>query len=94
MKSRHGLMTPKQWVHRLVALEVAWCLLLAACAVVGRLINFQFWPALMGWVLIGLVLMIPDSFGAPLPSGETVDVIGALRMLWWAALWPMRLFNK
>lgn len=94
MKSRHGLLTAKQWVNRLVALEVAWCLLLAACSVVGRLIDFQFWPALMGWVLIGLVLMIANSFGAPLPSGETVDVIGALRMLWWAALWPMRVFTK
>ena len=87
-------MTPKQWVHRMVALEVAWCLLLASCAVMGRLLEFQFWPAVMAWLLIGLVLMLPNSYGAPFPSGDNVDVVGALRMLWWSALWPSRLFKK
>lgn len=87
-------MTPKEWVHRLVALQVAWCLVLAVCAVVGQLLDFRFWPAIMGWLLIGLVLMIPSSLGTPLPSGEHVDVVGALRMLWWSALWPLRIFNK
>lgn len=77
-----------------MALEVAWCLLLAVCAVIGRILGIQFWPETVAWLLIGLVLMIPDSKGAPIPSGEAVDLIGALKMLWWAALWPTRLFKK
>lgn len=48
----------------------------------------------MVWVLIGLAMMLRSSFDAPIPSGESVDVIGALRMLCWSALWPMRIFNK
>jgi hypothetical protein len=87
-------MTFRQWVHRLVALGVAWCFVLAVCAVLGDTFDLRFWPAVMGWVVIGLALMVRNSFAAPIPCGEYVDVVGALRMLWWAALWPMRLFKR
>ena len=87
-------MTWRQWIHKLVALMVAWNLVLAVCAVVGRVLDFRIWPEIMAWVLIGLVLMLRNSLGAPVPSGETVDVFGALRMLWWSALWPTRVFHK
>jgi len=87
-------MTLEEWGLRVVALMVAWNLVVAVCAVVGRIVGFRFWPEIMVWVLVGLVLMLRNSFDAPIPSGETVDVIGALRMLGWSALWPMRIFNK
>jgi hypothetical protein len=87
-------MTPKEWCFRAVALLVAWNLAMALCAMVGHAIDFQFWPAVTGWVLAGLILMLRDSVDAPIPAGTYVDVVGALRMLWWAAQWPMRLFKR
>lgn len=78
----------------MVALLVAWNHVLAVCAVVGRMLDLRFWPEIMGWVLAGLVLMLGNSFGAPIPSGENVDVVGALRMLWWSTLWPTSVFQR
>ena len=86
-------MTPQEWSCRAVALLVAWNLVLALCALAGHALDFQFWPAVMGWVLVGLMLMLRNSVEAPIPAGTYVDVAGALRMLWWAARWPMRLFK-
>lgn len=81
----------KECCHRAVALLVAWSLILAVSAMVGRILDFQFWPALMVWVLVGLILMLHKAAGAPLPAGTNVDVVGAIHMLWWAARWPTRL---
>ena len=87
-------MKPREWILRVIALLVAWDVVLAACAIAGRLLGYRIWPEVMTWVLIGLVLMLRNSVDAPIPAGTDVDVVGAFQMPWWAARWPTRLVKK
>ena len=65
-------MTPHEWSCRAVASLVAWSVVLALFAMAGHALDFQFWSAVMGWGLVGLVLMSGDSTEAPLPAGTHV----------------------
>jgi hypothetical protein len=93
------------WIHGVFAghsqpttgnliLSVAWNLAMALCAPAGQALDFQFWPAVMVWVVLGLMSMLRDPVDAPVPAGTYADVVGAVRMPWWAVRWPMRLRKR
>jgi hypothetical protein len=67
---------------------------MALCALAGHALDFQFWPAGMVWVVLGLISMLRDPVDAPVLDGTYVDVVGALRMQWWAVGWPMRVSER
>ena len=81
------------FLTRFVALLVAWSLVLVLAAIVDWVAKIRIWPFVVAWIVVGLVVMLWKPRHHPLPDGRFVDVRGALRMLWWAAGWPLRILN-
>lgn len=84
----------RSWVTRTVAMLVAWNLVLALAAIAGTLLGVRLWPVVIVWLWFGLLLMLRRPGPHPMPDDKSVDVPGALAMLWWAARWPLRMFGK
>lgn len=84
----------KSWFIRTVALMVAWGILLVIAAAVGAICGYRVWLFLVFWLWAGLFQMLLKPGHGPLPCGDSVDILGALAMLWWAARWPIRLLKK
>jgi hypothetical protein len=82
------------FLTRLVALAVAWSLVLVFAAIVDWVADSQIWLFVVVWIWAGLFVMLLSPRQHPLPDGSFVDVRGALRMLWWAAQWPLRILNR
>jgi len=82
------------FLTRLVALAVAWSLVLVLAAIVDWIADIQIWPFVVAWIWVGLFVMLLIPRNHPLPDGSFVDVRGAVRMLWWAARWSLRFLNR
>ena len=81
------------FLTRFVALLVAWSLVLVLAAFIDWVADIRIWPLVVAWICLGLFVMLWKPRHHPLPDGRFVDVRGALRMLWWAAGWPLRILN-
>ena len=79
---------------RFVALLVAWSVVLALAAIIDWVADIQIWPFVVIWIRAGLFVMLWNPRHHPIPDGRFVDVPGALRMLLWAARWPMQILKK
>jgi hypothetical protein len=75
-------------MYQMVALLIAWTVLLAATGLIDELFNFETHPILIGWLCVGIGIMLIRKIDFPLPAIDRVDVPGAFTMLWWAAFWP------
>lgn len=84
----------QSWLVRAVALLVAWNAVLALAAIAGSVIGLRIWPLVVFWLWFGLLQMLGSPGNHPLPHNRSVDVMGALAMLWWAAKWPARMFRR
>lgn len=47
----------------------------------------------IAWLTVGLLVMQIKEIRYPAPAVDRVDVIGGLRVLWWALFWPRYLLR-
>lgn len=78
----------KDWLSQAAALLVAWMLLLCATYLLDRHFGKITQLCLVLWLCIGMGIMLIKKIDFPVPRWDTIDVIGAFRMLWWAGFWP------
>jgi hypothetical protein len=83
----------KRWMYQMVALLVAWAILLAATRLIEELCSIQIHSILITWLGVGIVIMSTKKVNFPFPLVDRVDVPGAFVMLWWAAFWPKYLLK-
>ncbi|MCP5426177.1 MAG: hypothetical protein H6970_14080 [Gammaproteobacteria bacterium] len=43
---------------------------------------------IVGWFIWGAKIIGQREWDAPQPAVDRIDVVAALRVLWWAAWWP------
>lgn len=78
----------KRWLYQMVALVIAWTILLATSGLLDDLFDTVSHLFVIAWLCAGLGVMLVKKINFPLPQADRVDVAGAFRMLWWAAFWP------
>ena len=57
----------------------------------GVLLGFQFWPFLALWLAIGIFVGTRKGCWTDLPDGSRIDFLGAVKLLYSAAKWPLLL---
>lgn len=72
----------------MVALLIAWTILLATTGLIDQLCNTKIHLILIAWLCVGIGVMLIKKIDFPFPQVGRVDVPGAFTMLWWAAFWP------
>ncbi len=82
------------WFRQCLAFIIAWTVLLFAPLLVDQVIHALIHLVLLGWVCIGLGVMLTKGIDLPKMKADRVDVAGAVRILWWAVHWPRHLISK
>lgn len=78
----------RAWALQVIAAMVAWNLVVAVSAVLGYLLGVRFWPFVMVWLWVGLLVVLWKHVHFALPAGDRVDVVAMLLLLSQAAQWP------
>ena len=73
---------------QLIAGAVVWNLTLAICAVLGSLVHIRFWPEVVIWLWLGLVVVRFKNVRTLTPVDHRVDLLAMGDLLWKAARWP------
>lgn len=89
MKPRINL---RSFLLQLVAGAVVWNLIFAVSAIVGSVIGVRFWPALMGWMWMGIVIVRIKNVPTITPANDRVDILSMVNLLWKALQWPRYLW--
>lgn len=77
------------WLFRNIAILIGWLIIIAGAAVGGWLFGItELYLAPMMWLCIGGLVLAHRKIDYPVPSGDRVDIKGALAMFWWMAWWP------
>lgn len=72
----------------MIAAAVAWNFVLAVSVAFGWLSGVRFWPMVMIWLWIGLLVVLLKPVEFVLPAEDRVDVLAMLLLLGQAAQWP------
>lgn len=78
----------RAWIFQFIAASVDWNVVVAFSAVLGYLISVRFWPFVMIWLWVGLLVVLLKPVAFALPAGDRVDVLAMLLRLSQAAQWP------
>ena len=78
----------KRWIFQMLALLIAWAILLGATGLIDELCGVEIHLILTAWLCIGIGIMLIKKIDFPFPGVDLIDVPGAFTMLWWAACWP------
>lgn len=54
----------------------------------GSLIGVRFWPELMGWLWVGLIIVRLKNVRTMTPASDRVDLLSMTDGLWKAVQWP------
>ena len=86
--------TFKGWLCQFAALFIAWAILSAVTGLFDALCDTPARLVLTCWLVIGIGMMLSKNVVFAMPSTQRVDVPGAFKVLWMAALWPLVLIKK
>ena len=78
----------KRWLYQMLALLVAWTIILAITGLVDELCGTPTHWIVIGWLCVGNGVMLVKKIDFPMPRADCIDVPGAFHMLWWATFWP------
>jgi hypothetical protein len=78
----------KRWFFQVLALLIAWTILLGASGLIDELCGMKTHLVLVAWLCTGIAVMLIKQINFPFPGVDRIDVPGAFTMLWWAACWP------
>ena len=78
----------KRWMYQMLALLIAWAILLAATGLIDELYSIKSHFILTVWLCVGIGIMLIKKVDFPYPRVDRIDVPGAFTMLWWSAFWP------
>ena len=79
---------------QLIAGAVVWNLTLAISAVLGSLVGIRFWPELVAWLWVGLVVVRLKNVRTRTPAERRVDLFAMNDLLWKAGCWPKYLMGR
>ena len=80
--------------YHLLAMALAYGLVLLLPMMVDFAFDTDVELIVIGWLNIGMVVMIGKGIEFPKPDTRHVDVVGALKTFWWALFWPNYLFHS
>ena len=87
-------MNAQHSVQQLVAVSLAFAIVLAGPLIVDCLFDTCLELDTIIWFNLGLFVMRRTSMAFPMPAPDRVDILGGLRVLWWAAFWPRYVLKK
>ena len=83
------------WLFRNIAILIGWLVIIAGAGAIGWLLDIaELYLAPMMWLCIGGLVLAHRKIEYPVPSGDRIDIKGALAMFWWMAWWPRYLRGK
>ena len=91
---RHTFMKLQPTMYHLCGMALAYGLVLFIPMNVDFTYETNVELLVIGWLNIGLIVMVRKRIQFPTPDRQRIDVIGALKTLWWAFFWPNYLINK
>jgi hypothetical protein len=83
----------KPFIFRSLGLLLAWVVALLIPTFIDGVFGTSLRQFVSMWLWGGMLVMLIKKIPPPLPSPERIDVVGAFKMLWWAAWWPLYLFR-
>ncbi|MBC3861175.1 hypothetical protein H8K32_03605 [Undibacterium jejuense] len=75
-------------MYHLCGMAIAYGIVLFLPMLVDFMYESQTELMMIGWLNIGLIVMVTKRIPFPAPDRKRIDVIGALKTLWWAFFWP------
>ena len=79
---------------RIASLLAAWALLLLITGLIDSVAGTFLQLPTSAWELCGFLVIRHRRVRPPTQRLEGLDVVSGLRMLWWAAAWPIFLLRR
>ena len=79
--------------YHLFAMAIAYAVVLLLPMIFDFAFETNVELIVIGWLNLGMMVMIAKGVEFPKPDTRRIDVVGALNTFWWALFWPKYLFN-
>jgi len=80
-------------LYHLCSMALAYGVILLLPMIVDFTFETNIELMVIGWLNIGMIVMVRKRIAFPTPDMRRIDVAGALKTLWWALFWPNYLFD-
>lgn len=81
-------MNARNYLNHMIAMVIAYGLVLIAPLICDFVFDTYLEIAVIAWCNIGLFVMRLRKMPFPVPDTSRIDIVGGLKVLWWAIFWP------